>query len=179
MGSEMCIRDRSWVDQTHITCSYFLTVVVTMSTVFGVRLATRSNRARAHRHPYGIFADLAISGECEERLRSRPRFRAAYEGADSHSRSVRTFLSFENSSGVVRVNPSPNVWSATHRTVASSIRNGQSSPGTCNRHSNLAPSATFISLSTLHPPEEISRVRPCPSCLCPEKVPRNCVVNLG
>lgn len=97
----------------------------------------------------------------------------------SCSSSASTVLSFANSSGVIRENATPKLLSSIQRTVASSIRNGQLRPGMWSRHSNFAPCSTFMSLSILQPPADTSKVRPCPSCLCPEKVLRNCAVNLG
>ena len=97
----------------------------------------------------------------------------------SCSSSESTVLSFANSPGSIFENATPKLLPSTQRTVASSIRNGQSRPGMWSRHSNFAPCSTFMSLSILQPPADTSRVRPCPSRLGSEKVLRNCAVNLG
>lgn len=149
-----------------------------MSTVFRVRIAP-VQRIRPHcRARVG-------RDRIEQILRKYLRKRTCAGWSDykrsysSCSSSESIVLSFASSSGLIREKAIPKLLPSTQRTVASSILNGQSRPGMWSRHSNFAPCSTFMSLSILHPPMEISRVRPCPSCFCPEKVLRNWVVNLG
>ena len=157
---------------------FFPTVLVAMSTVFRVGIAP-AQRIRPHCR-MRERRDL-IDQSFRKYLRERTcagwsDWKRSYSSCSSSESIV---LSFASSSGLIREKAIPKLLPSTQRTVASSILNGQSRPGMWSRHSSLAPCITLISLSILHPPTEISRVLPCPSCFCPEKVLRNWVVNLG